>query len=88
MIQISPAISAFQHVIREHPDEARISLGGHRDVVKGIISYAEEELSLIRGTCWCNSEGMASEEIPYFSEDEWAQAIVSEETGLLMAILI
>ncbi|WP_033052670.1 nitrogenase component 1, partial [Clostridium botulinum] len=54
MIQISPAISAFQHVIREHPDEARISLGGHRDVVKGILSYAEEELSLIRGNCWCD----------------------------------
>ncbi|ACA45617.1 nitrogen fixation protein NifE [Clostridium botulinum] len=85
MIQISPAIFAFQHVIREHPDEARISLGGHRDVVKGILSYAEEELSLIRGTCWCDSEAMASEEIPYFSEDEWVQAIESEENGLLMA---
>ncbi|ACQ54444.1 nitrogen fixation protein NifE [Clostridium botulinum] len=85
MIQISPAISAFQHVIREHPDEATISLGGHRDVVKGILSYAEEELSLIRGTCWCDSEAMASEEIPYFSEDEWAQAILSEGKGLLMA---
>lgn len=35
-------------------------------MVKGILSYAEEELSLIRGTCWCDSEAMASEEIPYF----------------------
>ncbi|WP_434282266.1 nitrogenase component 1 [Clostridium botulinum] len=85
MIQISPAIFGFQHVIREHPDEARISLGGHRDVVKGILSYAEEELSLIRGTCWCDSEAMASEEIPYFSENEWVQAILSEEKGILMA---
>lgn len=85
MSQISPAISAFQHVIREHPDEARISLGGHRDVVKGILSYAEEELSLIRRTCWCDSEAMASEEIPYFSENEWVQAILSEEKGILMA---
>ncbi|KEJ00111.1 nitrogenase iron-molybdenum cofactor biosynthesis protein NifE [Clostridium botulinum A2B7 92] len=85
MIQISPAIYAFQHVIREHPDEARISLGGHRDVVKGILSYAEEELSLIRGNCWCDSEAMASEEIPYFSEDEWVQVISSEKKGLLMA---
>ncbi|OPD23146.1 nitrogen fixation protein NifE [Clostridium botulinum] len=85
MSQISPAISAFQHVIREQPDEARISLGGHRDVVKGILSYAEEELSLIRGTCWCDSEAMASEEILYFSENEWVQAILSEEKGILMA---
>ncbi|AVQ44873.1 nitrogenase component 1 [Clostridium botulinum] len=85
MSEIFPAILVFQHVIREHPDEARISLGGHRDVVKGILSYAEKELSLIRGTCWCDSEGTASEEIPYFSETEWAQAILSERKGLLMA---
>lgn len=85
MKQISPAITAFKHITREHPDEVRISLGGHADVVKGILSYAEQELSLIRGTCWCDCESMTSEEIPYFSEDEWVQAIASEKNGLLMA---
>lgn len=85
MKQISPAITAFKHITREHPDEVRISLGGHADVVKGILSYAEQELSLIRGTCWCDCESMTSEEISYFSEDEWVQAIASEKNGLLMA---
>ncbi len=85
MNQTSPAITAFRHIIREHPDGGRISLGGHADVVKGILSYAEQELSLIRGTCWCDCESMISEEVPYFSEDEWVQAIASEKNGLLMA---
>ncbi|EJO5349171.1 nitrogenase component 1 [Clostridium botulinum] len=85
MSQITPAILVVEHIIREQPDETRISLGGHKDIVKGIISYAEKELSLTRGTCWCDSEAMASEQIPYFSEDEWIKAILSEEKGILMA---
>ena len=85
MSQISPAIHIFEHIIRGHSDEARISLGGHADVVKGILSYAEKELSLIRGVCWCDCPSKTSEEIPYFSETEWMQAIVSQKKGLLMA---
>ncbi|WP_129598257.1 nitrogenase component 1 [Anaerophilus nitritogenes] len=85
MSQISPAILIFEHIIREHPDEARLSLGGHADVVKGILSYAEKELSLMRGVCWCDCPSMTSEEIPYFSEDEWIQAIKAHKNGLLMA---
>ncbi|WP_053955218.1 nitrogenase component 1 [Inediibacterium massiliense] len=85
MSQISPAILIFEHIIREHPDEGRISLGGHADVVKGILSYAEKELSLMKGVCWCDCPSMTSAEIPYFSEDEWIQAIKSKESGLLMA---
>ncbi|MDS1001975.1 nitrogenase component 1 [Clostridium sporogenes] len=83
--QIYPAISIFEHIIREHSDEATISLGGHKDVVKGILSYAVEEMSLIKGNCWCDSESMASEEIPYFSEDEWIKSIEENTDGLLMA---
>ncbi|WP_409069390.1 nitrogenase component 1 [Clostridium sp. FAM 1755] len=83
--QIYPAISIFEHIIREHSDEATISLGGHKDVVKGILSYAVEEMSLIKGNCWCDSESMASEEIPYFSEDEWIKSIEENTNGLLMA---
>ncbi|WP_315122034.1 nitrogenase component 1 [uncultured Clostridium sp.] len=85
MNQTSLAIRIFEHIKREHPEEAKISLGGHRDVVKGILSYAEEELSLDRGTCWCDCESMASEEIPCFLESEWMQAIISKKKGLLMA---
>lgn len=35
--QIAPAMPVFNHIIRSHPDEATISLGGHADVVKGIF---------------------------------------------------
>ncbi len=54
-------------------------------MVKGILYYAEKELSLIRGVCWCDCPSMTSEEVPYFSETEWTQAIVSQKKGLLMA---
>ena len=85
MSQISPSISIFKHIIREHSDEVKISLGGHADVVEGILSYAEKELGLIKGACWCDCKDMGSGEVPCFSEDEWMQAILSERKGLLMA---
>lgn len=82
--QMAPAIPILNHIIREHSDEATISVGGHADVVSGISSYAEKELSLIKGTYWCDCPSMSSEEIPYFSEDEWIQAIKVNEKGILM----
>ena len=38
-----------------------------------------------KGVCWCDSSEMESEDIPYFTEDQWMQAIQSREKGLLMA---
>lgn len=83
--QMSSAIPIFEHIIRVHPDEVALSVGGHADVVKGIISYATKEISLIKGPCWCDCLDMAREDIPYFTEAEWTQAIASQEKGLLMA---
>lgn len=83
--QIAPAMPVFNHIIRSHPDEATISLGGHADVVKGILDFATKELSLNKGTCWCDCPDMASEDIPYFTEKEWTQAIPLQKKGLLMA---
>ena len=83
--QMSSAMPHFKYVIRSHPDEATISLGGHADVVKGVLSYAVKELSLIKGFCWCDCPSMASEEIPYLTEAEWTKTIESRKKGLLMA---
>jgi nitrogenase molybdenum-iron protein alpha/beta subunit len=83
--QLSPAMPIFNHIVRSHSDEAVISLGGHADVVKGILTYAVKELSLKKGVCWCDCPNMASEDIPYFTEDQWTQAVKSQKKGLLMA---
>lgn len=83
--RLSPAMPTFQHVIRAHPHEAAISLGGHGDVVKGIFSYAVKELGLVKGACWCDCPDMAGEDIPYFTEAQWIQAAEEGKKGLLMA---
>lgn len=82
--RLIPAMPMFTHMIRSHPEDITVSLGGHADVVRGILGYVKE-LSLNKGTCWCDCQDMASEEIPYLSEDEWSRAIASQPKGLLMA---
>jgi len=81
---ISPALPVFRHV-REQPENRRLSVGGHADVVKGILSFACGELSLPQGRCWCDSPVMADEGIPYFTEEQWTQAVQSQGKGPLMA---
>lgn len=81
---ISPALPSLRH-FREQPENGRLSVGGHADVVKGILAFACGELSLLKGMCWCDSPSMADENIPYFTEEEWTKAIESQGNGLLMA---
>lgn len=81
---ISPALPLFRH-LGMRPRSGRLSVGGHADVVKGILSFALGELSLPKGICWCDSSDMADEEIPYYTEEQWTQAIETQEKGLLMA---
>lgn len=82
---IRPAKPVFNHMIRSHSEEAAVSLGGHVDVVKGVMKYAVNELALHKGDCWCDSQDMAEEELPYYSEDQWSSAIANRKKGLLMA---
>ena len=82
--QFKPAIPSFRHLVRSHPDEAILSLGGHIDVVEGLISFGCNELSLTKGVCWCDSPHMGSEEIPYLEEDEWTEVVKSHKKGYLM----
>ncbi len=83
--QLLPVLPSFRHVTRSHPDEAILSLGGHADVVRGILSFGCEELSLIQGSCWCDCPDMSSEEIPYLAEEGWMKAVQTHQKGFLMA---
>ncbi len=67
-----------------YPDEAVISLGGHADVVEGILRYATEEMPLERGVCWCDCPEHGTGAIPYFSENEWAPVVKDHKKGYLM----
>jgi len=82
---IFPALPMFRHAAREHPENARVSAGGHADVVQGIVSFAFGELSLSKGACWCDSPDMADEDLPYYTEEQWTQAVQYEGKSLLMA---
>lgn len=82
--QLASVMPSFQHIVRAHPGEAVLSLGGHADVVRGILAFGCNELSLAKGTCWCDCPDMTSEDIPCFSEDEWTR-VVQEQKGYLMA---
>ncbi len=75
----------LRHLIRDQPGEIRLSVGAHADVVRGILDFGHGELSLPKGTCWCDSPDMAGDGIPYFTEEQWMQAIQAQKKGLLMA---
>lgn len=83
--QLASVMPSFSHIIRAHPEEAVLSLGGHADVVRGILTFGCGELSLAKGTCWCDCPDMTSEDIPYFPEDEWTRAVQEHKKGYLMA---
>jgi nitrogenase molybdenum-iron protein alpha/beta subunit len=79
--QFRPTLSR----LREHPAALKLSLGGHADVVKGIMDFACGELSFPRGVCWCDDPEMARADIPCFSEDQWVRAAGEKGGGILMA---
>lgn len=83
--QLAAVMPAFAHMVRAHPAETALSLGGHADVVKGILAFGCGELAFAKGTCWCDCPEMASGNIPYFAEAEWTQAVREHKQGILMA---
>ena len=66
------------------PEEAVLSLGGHIDVVNGILAFATTELPLHKGVCWCDCPEMADGEIPYYTEEEWIPVVKNHSKGYLM----
>ncbi|MBO4360389.1 MAG: nitrogen fixation protein NifE [Eubacteriaceae bacterium] len=67
-----------------YPEEATLTIGGHYDVVKGIMTFATKELPLKKGTCWCDCPEMGDETIPYYPEDKWVPVVENHEKGYLM----
>lgn len=82
---ISPFIPMLTHAIRSNPDNVRLFLGGHADVVKGILAYACGELGMPQGVCWCDSPDMADGELAYLTEQEWTGKLPPRNKGFLMA---
>jgi nitrogenase molybdenum-iron protein alpha/beta subunit len=62
-----------------------LSLGGQIDVVAGISGYAASELSFDIGTLWCDSPEFATDDIPYFAEDDWMRAVTEPQHAPLLA---
>lgn len=68
-----------------YPDEAVISLGGHADVVAGILKFAMEEIPMDKGDVWCDCPEHATAEIPYLDENGWMPIVKNHKKGYLMA---
>lgn len=82
---VMSAVPMLRHLGVRYPRKARLSLGGHADVVEGILSFACGELQLSKGVAWCDCPDMADGNIPYFTEEQWTKAVAEEKEGLLMA---
>jgi nitrogenase molybdenum-iron protein alpha/beta subunit len=78
-------LPTLSYLLKKHPDALRLSLGGHADIVEGIMKFGCGDLSFPRGTCWCDDPGMADPDIPCLSEEGWVKALGKQKGGLLMA---
>jgi nitrogenase molybdenum-cofactor synthesis protein NifE len=75
----------LSQLARFFKDRARLMIGGHADVVEGILAFACGELGIARGTSWCSSSWMAGKELPYYTEKQWMEAVQADPQGILMA---
>ncbi len=82
---ISSVKPTFHHLINDHPEKVKLSLGGHADVVNGILRFGCGEFNLPKGKCWCDSPEMSGEEFPYFTEEQLMQNVSEQKDGILMA---
>ena len=86
--EIAEGKKAVRHVRQMaayQPGRARISIGGHEDVVKGILEFAVREAGMIRGICWQSDKGRTGDEIPYFDDIKVTKEINKEQHSILMA---
>ncbi|MCL2045094.1 MAG: nitrogenase component 1 [Oscillospiraceae bacterium] len=82
--QIDQAYNTLEGNAWSYPQEAAISIGGHADVVKGVLDFATKEMPLKVGSCWCDCPEMGTDEIPYFSEKQWIPIVKNHDKGYLM----
>jgi len=84
LAQIDLAYDYLEGSEWSYPEEAVLTIGGHRDVVEGVLTFATNEMPLRRGVCWCDCPDMADEDIPFFTEDEWTPVVKNHAKGYLM----
>jgi len=82
--QIDLAYDYFEGNEWSYPDEAVLSIGGHADVVKGVLAFATAEIPMHKGVCWCDSPEMGDAEISYFTEADWIPVVQNHTKGYLM----
>jgi len=67
-----------------YPEDSTLTIGGHYDVVSGILNFATSELHVKRGTAWCDCPEMADENLPYYSQEDWIPVVENHKKGFLM----
>lgn len=82
--QLLPIMPKMKHLVRMHPDEGTLTLGGHVDVVKGILNYGVEEFSLKRGECWCDDPAIIEGDVIFYDELKWSQIVKAHQKGVFM----
>lgn len=82
--RIKPIMMQLMYKIRSHPEEMALTIGGPREVVKGIRDFAVHEFGIGIESNWCHSPSQGCEDIPYLSEEAWTQKVKNRQ-GLLMA---
>ncbi|MCL2150805.1 MAG: nitrogenase component 1, partial [Coriobacteriia bacterium] len=82
--QIDYAYDSLKDSAWSYPEEALLRIGGHADVVKGVLAFATQELPLKPGVAWCDCPEMAEEGLPYFGEEEWVPIVEGHSQGYLM----
>jgi len=84
LAQIDQAYDYLEGNEWSYPEEAVLSIGGHADVVGGILKFATTEIPLHKGACWCDCPEMAGAEIPYLAEKDWIPIVRNHDKGYLM----
>lgn len=84
LLQVDRPKRTLQSNQWSYPNEAVLTIGGHYDVVKGISTFAKEEMYMYIGERWCNCPEMGDETIPYYDENKWIPIVKEHDKGYLM----
>jgi nitrogenase molybdenum-iron protein alpha/beta subunit len=82
MRYIRDTVFFFGYKAQAAPDAVKLNIGGHPDVVAGLLEYGTNELKLRQGECWSDSPDL-TDRFPYYDEDKRKDVISGG--GILMA---
>ncbi|MEW8955930.1 nitrogenase component 1 [Clostridium sp.] len=61
-----------------------ITMGGHIDVVSGIMDFLKYEAGFEISNIWCTSPDMKTDSIPFYKESQWEKVIKDGNYKILM----